>query len=99
MATFLERATTIIEALADANVARPKVVDTMEEFLNKVDDGASAETLAEEFVGVMSRILDRAVVGNAEGRARAAAMVLVREAGEQARGKIPDLPDKARGRQ
>lgn len=98
MATFLERATTIIEALADANVAPPMVVDTMEEFLNKVDDGASAATLAEEFIGVMSRILDHTVVGNAESRARAAALVAIQEAGEQARGKIPDLPDRASGR-
>lgn len=89
MATATQRATAILEALADGTLNAAERRDVAEGFTNTVGAGGSPEALYDLFLRALGRMVRQRVAYNGEKNKRAEVAGLIKAAGKAAEDKVP----------
>lgn len=96
MATAVQRAKAILDALSDGNLSNQEMRDVVEEFINAVGVGGSSEAISEEFLTQLGNLLRRRVRYNGEKRKKAELAPEVNAAGSASEDKIPSGVPKSK---
>lgn len=89
MASDLDRAYAILDALNDGPVAPEDANSAIEEVINRVGSGASPENNAGAFIRILAKQIRRLARSNGEKRKRQDISDQIGQAGQAAEDKIP----------
>jgi len=89
MATATQRATAILEALADGNLSAAERRDVAEGFTNTAGAGGNPESLYDLFLQTLGRTIRQRVAYNGEKTKRSEAREMIKAAGKAAEDKVP----------
>lgn len=90
MATAVQRAKAIIDALYDQDMDPGVVIPAIEEYLNVVGQGTSTPNLAEAFLRQIKQDIRARMRSNGERRKAAELRAQVNDAGDDAANKLPE---------